>query len=145
MNTVSVTWIGVILSFIAAFALNMTYFSMKGLYPAWVRALGQNLEEKLERGSQANMAPAFTLVTVGLFVQAFMMDWIIQAAHALYGKDISFISGLGIGLGVGVGIAAATSLGHRVFSGQGVKVWIIESGADIIGLGLMGAIFSFWH
>ncbi len=145
MATVSVTWVGVILSFIATFALNMTYFGMKGLYPAWVRALGQNLDEKVRNGTQSNMAPAFTLATVGLFVQAFMMDWIIQAAHALYGHDVSFISGLGIGLGVGVGIAAATSLGHRVFSGQGLRVWIIESGADIIGLGIMGVIFSFWH
>ena len=141
----SVTWVGVIISFIAAFALNMTYFSMKGLYPAWVRALGQNLDEKLKNGAQTNMAPAFTLVIVALFVQAFMMDWIIQAAHALYGKDISFISGLVIGLGVGVGLAAAPALGHRAFSGQGLKVWIIECGADILGLGLMGAVFSFWH
>ncbi len=141
----SVTWVGVIISFIAAFALNMTYFSMKGLYPAWVRALGQNLEEKVRNGSQVSMAPAFTLVTVGLFVQAFMMDWVIQAAHALYGKDISFISGLAIGLGVGVGLAAAPALGHRMFSGQGLKVWIIECGADILGLGIMGAVFSFWH
>ncbi|MHB0929522.1 MAG: DUF1761 family protein, partial [Candidatus Nanopelagicales bacterium] len=93
----------------------------------------------------ANMAPAFTLVTVGIFVQAFMMDWVIQAVHALYGHDVSFISGLGIGLGVGLGLAAAPALGHRVFSGQGLKVWVIESGADVLGLGLMGAIFSFWH
>jgi hypothetical protein len=145
MATVSVTWVGVIISFIAVFAMNMTYFGMKGFYPAWTRALGQDAQANAERGAGKNMAPAFTLTTVALFVQAFMMDWIIQAAHALYGKDVSFISGLVIGLGIGAGIAAATSLGHRVFSGQGLKVWIIESGADILGLGLMGAIFSFWH
>ncbi len=144
-TTVSVTWVGVILSFIATFALNMTYFSAKGLYPAWVRALGQDPQRNAERGQSSNMAPAFTLVTIGLFVQAFVMDWIIQAAHALYGHDVSFIGGIGIGAGVGAGIAAAASLGHRVFSGQGLRVWIIEVGADILGLALMGAILSFWH
>ena len=144
-TSIGVTWVGVIISFILVFALNMTYFSAKGLYPAWVRALGQDPQRNMERGQSSNMAPAFTLVTVGLFAQAFVMDWIIQAAAALYGHDISFIGGIGIGAGVGLGIAAAASLGHRVFAGQGLRVWIIEVGADIIGLAVMGAVFSFWH
>ena len=144
-STIGVTWVGVILSFILVFAFNMTYFSAKGLYPAWVRALGQDPQRNAERARSSNMAPAFSLVTVGLFAQAFLMDWVIQAAHALYGHDISFIGGIGIGAGVGAGIAAAASLGHRVFSGQGLRVWIIEVGADILGLAIMGGVFSFWH
>lgn len=142
-TTVSVTWIGVIVSFIAVFAINMTYFSPKGFYPAWVRALGQDPQRNAQAGQ--NMAPAFTLVTLGIFAQAFCMDWIIQATAALYGRDVTFAGGLLAGAAVGVGIAAASSLGHRVFSGQGVKVWAIEVGADVIGLAAMGAILSFWH
>ena len=144
-NAVSITWLGVIVSFIAVFALNMTYFSPKGFYTVWVRALGKDLQEQMNKSQSQNMAPAFTLVTIGIFVQAFVMDWIVQASAALYGHDVSFFGGLVGGAMVGVGLAAATSLGHRVFSGQGLRVWIIEVGADIIGLALMGAIFSFWH
>ena len=144
-TTVTVTWVGIILSFIAVFALNMTYFSAKGLYPAWVRALGRDPQQVMEQGAGSNMAPAFTLVTIGLFTQAFAMDWVVQATAALYGHDVSLLGGLLAGAAVGIGVAAAASLGHRVFSGQGLRVWIIEVGADILGLALMGAIFSFWH
>lgn len=143
--TISVAWIGVIISFIAAFALNMTYFSPKGLYPAWVRALGQDPKANIEKGAYSNMAPSFTLVMIALFVQAFTMDWLLQATAALYGHDVSFLGGILAGAAVGVGLAAAPSLGHRIFSGQGFKAWVIESGADVAGLALMGAVLSFWH
>ena len=144
-NAVSITWVGIIVSFIVVFALNMTYFSPKGFYPAWTRALGQDMQANIERGAGKNMAPAFTLVTVAIFVQAFVMDWVVQATAALYGHDVSVIGGFLSGAFIGVGIAAATAVGHRVFSGQGLKVWVIENVADVIGLALMGAIFSFWH
>jgi len=144
-TTITVAWIGIIVSFIAAFALNMTYFSPKGLYPAWVTALGQDARANIEKGANANMAPSFTLVTIGLFVQAFTMDWLLQAAAALYGHDVSFFGGILTGAAIGIGLAAAPALGHRIFSGQGLRVWIIESGADIAGLALMGMILSFWH
>lgn len=144
-NTVTVAWLGIIISFIAVFALNMTYFSPKGLYPAWTRALGQDMQANMEKGASTSMAPAFTLVTIGLFVQCFTMDWLVQASAALYGHDATVVTGLLTGVGAGVGLAAAASLGHRVFSGQGVKVWAIEVGADVLGLALMGAILSFWH
>ena len=143
--SIEITWVGVILSFILVFALNMTYFSPKGFYPAWTKALGQDVQRNYENGKSANMAPAFTLVTIGLFVQAFAMDWVVQASAALYGHDLSLVGGVIAGAAVGIGLAAAPSLGHRVFSGQGLKVWAIEVGADVLGLALMGAVFSFWH
>jgi len=142
---ISIAWLGIIVSFIVAFAMNMTYFSPKGLYPAWVKALGQDPQANMDRGAGTNMAPAYTLVTVGLFVQAFTMDWLLQAVAALYGHDVSLFGGLLTGAGVGLGLAAAPALGHRIFSGQGLKVWAIEVGADIAGLALMGAVLSFWH
>ena len=144
-STFTVTWVGVILSFIAVFALNMTYFSAKGLYPAWLRALGRTMEQARAEGEGQNMAIPFVLTFLGLFAQAFAMDWIIQASAALYGHDVSFIGGLLGGATIGLAVAAGASLGHRVFSGQGLKVWVIECGADVLGLAIMGAIFSFWH
>lgn len=145
MTSISVTWVGVIISFILVFALNMTYFSPNVMYNRWSKALGQDPQRNAERGAGQNMAIPFVLTFIGLFAQAFVMDWVIQAANAIYGHDVSFIGGIGIGAGVGLGIAAAASLGHRVFSGQGLKVWAIEAGADILGLAVMGAVFSFWH
>jgi len=35
-------------------------------------------------------------------------------------------------------------VGHRLFSGQGLKVWAIEAGGDVLGLTLMGLVLSFF-
>lgn len=145
MTDVNIAWIGVLLAAFAGFALNMVWFSEKVFYRRWLAALQRPMPTR-EDAQGAGMGLAFGSVTLALLVQAFMMDWLLQAIAALYDiRNISVAGGLVGGLAVGAGIAAATSLGHRVFAGQGFKVWAIEVGADVIGLGLMGAILSFWH
>ena len=63
---------------------------------------------------------------------------------ALYDQEVTVGTGLLVGALVGAGIAAAASLGHRLFAGQGLKVWAIEVGGDILGLTLIGGVLSFW-
>ena len=60
------------------------------------------------------------------------------------GESVSWWTGLVVGAILGVALAAAPALGHRLFSGQGLRVWLIESGADVLGLALMGAILGAW-
>jgi hypothetical protein len=52
------------------------------------------------------------------------------------------LGGALIGLLLGVGIAAASSLSHRLFSGQGLRVWLIEVGGDIVSLTVAGLIIG---
>ncbi len=69
----------------------------------------------------------------------------MQATLKLYDlKDISLLTGALVGLGIGVAFAAMTSFGHRMFAGQGFKVWLIEIGGDLLGLVLMGAVLSIY-
>jgi hypothetical protein len=56
------------------------------------------------------------------------------------GRVTSAVDGALVGLLLGFGIAGATAVGHRMFAGHGAIVWIIESGNDIINLGIAGAI-----
>ena len=55
--------------------------------------------------------------------------------------DADWLVGGLAGLGVGV-VAAGSSLGHRLFSYQGFKVWLIEVSADVIGLALAGLVIG---
>jgi len=43
---------------------------------------------------------------------------------------------------LGVGIAMCASLSHRLFAGEGLKVWIIETANDAINLTIAGAIIA---
>ena len=52
------------------------------------------------------------------------------------------LGGAVTGLLLGVGIAAASSLSHRLFGGQGLRVWIIEVGGDVVSLTVAGLILG---
>ena len=130
--------VSVILATIAAFVVGFIWFGPKTFFPIWWRALGREGEPGFE-GQKMGMV--FGLTVVGAFAQAFSLAVIIAWAQAS-DHDITLASGALIGLCVGVGIAAASSLSHRLFAGQGLVVWAIEVGGDIAALTVMGAIIG---
>jgi hypothetical protein len=90
------------------------------------------------------MGVVFGLTLLASLTMALTLSWVLQAAAALYSADVTVGFGALVGVLVGAGIAAAASLGHRLFAGQGLVVWAIEVGGDILGLTLMGVVLSFW-
>jgi hypothetical protein len=57
--------------------------------------------------------------------------------------DIGIADGAGVGFALGVGIAAFASLSHRLFGGENIKVWLIETSNDVLNLTVAGAIIAF--
>jgi hypothetical protein len=58
------------------------------------------------------------------------------------GADIDVMSGAAIGLALGVGISMFSSLSHRLFGGESIKVWLIETSNDALNLTVAGAIIA---
>jgi len=144
-STVVIPWVGVLLAMVVAFVANFLYFGPKTMYPVWARALGRSPDQQPGEGSGLGMGGVFGLTIAALAVQALVLSWAVQAAAALYGgHDVSPGTGLVVGFAMGVGFAAMPSLGHRLFGGQGLTVWIIEVVGDILGLTLMGLVLSFF-
>ena len=142
-NPVMIPFFGVLVAWVVAFFANYLSFGPKTLYPVWAKALGKSPDDQPGQGQ--NMGAVFGLTMLALLAQAFALSWVVQAAASIYGqKDVSAGFGLFVGLLMGVFFAAMPSLGHRLFSGQGFKVWIIEAGGDILGLALMGLVLSFF-
>ena len=141
--TLFVPWFGVWLAVIVAFFANFLYFGQKAMYPVWLRALGKSPDDRADGGG--SMGLVFLLMFVALFVQAITMSWVLQASLKLYDiDDISLLHGAIVGFAMGVAFAAMPSFGHRMFAGQCWKVWLIEVGADVLGLTLMGAVLSIY-
>ncbi len=135
----SINLAAVLVSVVAAFIIGFIWFGPKTFFPVWWRALGKSGDP----GAEGGMALTFGLTLIGSLVQAFSLAVVIGWAR-LAGVDVGLAGGALIGLFVGVGFAAATSLGHRLFAGQGLKVWLIEVGGDIAALIAMGAIIGAW-
>jgi hypothetical protein len=139
--TVTIPWLGVLVAFVVAFVANFLWFGPKTMFPLWWRALGHTPDEQ---PTTEGMAKVFGLTIAGLLVQVLTMSWVLQASAALYDQEVTLGAGLLVGALIGAGIAAAASLGHRMFAGQGLTVWAIEVGGDILGLTLIGGVLSFW-
>jgi hypothetical protein len=141
---VTLHWVGILAAVVAAFVANFVWFGPKTMYPVWARALGK--DPASPPGGTESMGLVFGLTVVGSVVQAITLAWLLQATALLYrATDVSLVFGALTGLAIGAGIAAATSLGHRLFAGQGLVVWAIEIGGDLLGLTIMGAVLSFWY
>lgn len=95
-------------------------------------------------GGGGNMGITFGSVLVGQLIAIVTLAFIISPLIEL-GRVSSAVDGALVGLLLGFGIAGATALGHRMFAGHGAVVWIIESGNDIINLGIAGAILATWR
>jgi hypothetical protein len=126
----------VLVAAVIAFIANFVWFGPLKMYTRWTNALQQPADHV--PGSGLSTPVLFGLTFASLVVESLVI------ALVMFGvcDDPSVVNGLGVGLVLGVGVAAMPSLGHRLFAGQGFKVWIYEVGADVVVAGVMGIIIA---
>ena len=81
---------------------------------------------------------------IGVLVQTLTLGLIINSLQ-VNNPNLGILDGAGIGFALGVGIGMFASLSHRVFGGDSLKVWIIETANDAINLTVAGAIIAFFN
>lgn len=134
MNFAEINWLAVLIAGVVGIAIGALWFGPKAFYPIWWKALGQ---EPTDQPGDDSMTKVFGITFAAAFVQAITLAILIQALGVT-----DFLNGALLGALVGFGIGAATSVSHRLFGRQGLTVWLIEVGQDIVGLTLMGAIIA---
>ena len=143
MTLSNINWLAVCVSAVAAFIIGGFWFSPKAFFPVWWRAKGRSTDEI--PGSGLNMGLVFGSTFLALLVQSTFMAAILEIMKTS-GTVAHFgvMQGATTGLIVGVGIAAASSLTHRLFGGDGFKIWVLEVGNDVLNLVAIGAILALW-
>lgn len=129
-------WLGVLAGFVVYFVAGAIWFGPKTFYPSWMRAKG--LDPAQPQGSHG-MVVVFGSTAVGALVQVIALAsvlWFVAEATGPVGP----LGGALGGLLLGIGFAAASSLSHRLFGGDGFRVWAIEVGGDVVGLTLAGLV-----
>lgn len=135
--------LGILLATVTGLIVNLVWFSPKGFFPAWWRALGHTDGPPPGPEGSTSMVPTFAMTTAALVAQSLVLAFALDlVARATAGSTVRVGLGALVGLVAGVGIAASASLGHRLFSGQGVRVWAIEVGGDVASLTAMGAVLG---
>ena len=137
MSLSNIHWVAVLVSALVAIASGAIWFGPKTFYPAWSKAMGHT--ETDVPGAGMNMGMVFGATFLAQFFQALGLALLLTML-----KNPNGLKGAAVGLVVGIFIAAASSLGHRLFGGQGFKVWAIEVSNDVLNLLLMGIILGSW-
>jgi len=131
--------VGVIVAFGFSFVSGAIWFGPKTFYPIWMKERG--IASGQLNSNQNKPVLLFGGTILGVLIQTLVLGLIINSL----GDDVSVSTGAVVGLALGVGIAAFASLSHRLFGGESLKVWIIETANDAINLTVAGAIIAFFN
>jgi hypothetical protein len=134
--------VGVLIAFIVSFISGGIWFGPKTFYPIWMKARG--IESGQLNHQQNKPALLFGGTIIGLIFQTLTLAVIITSLQAA-NPDFSVVDGALVGAAVGIGIAAFASLSHRLFGGESLKVWVIETANDALNLTIAGAIITFFN
>ena len=142
MTISGLNFLGVAIAFVVSFVSGGIWFGPKTFYPVWMRLRG--IQSGQLDHNQNKPALLFGGTIIGVLAQTLTVAVVITSLqHA--GTDIGILDGAGIGLLLGLGIGSFASLSHRLFGGDGLKVWVIETANDVINVTIAGAIIAFFN
>ena len=142
MTFTDLNFIGVLVAFAISFISGAIWFGPKTLYPIWMKERG--IANGQLTTQQNKPALLFGGTIIGVLIQTLTLALVINSLqHA--GVEIGLLDGAGIGFALGVGIAMFASLSHRLFGGENLKVWLIETANDALNLTIAGAVIAFFN
>ena len=142
MTFTDLNLVGVLVAFVVSFISGGIWFGPKTFYPIWMKAKG--IASGQLSHQQNKPALLFGGTIIGVLVQTLTLAVIITGLQA-GNSDFSIVDGALVGAALGIGIAAFASLSHRLFGGDSLKVWIIETANDALNLTIAGAIITFFN
>ena len=138
MTFSGLNFVGIFLASLVSLVSGAIWFGPKTFYPVWMKLRG-HLTGNLDKNHKP--AVLFGGTFVSILVQNITLGLIINSLQK-HNPNIGVVDGAGIGFALGVGISMFSSLSHRLFGGDGFKLWVIETANDAINLTIAGAIIA---
>ncbi|MEN9687170.1 MAG: hypothetical protein RL381_182 [Actinomycetota bacterium] len=142
MTFTDLNFVGILVAFVISFISGGIWFGPKTFYPIWMKERGIASGQLTEQQNKPSLLFGGTILAI--LIQTITLGLIINSLQQA-GLDIGLLDGAGIGFALGVGIAMFASLSHRLFGGENIKVWIIETANDAINLTIAGAVIAFFN
>jgi hypothetical protein len=142
MTLTGLNFVGILAAFGFSFVSGAIWFGPKTFYSIWMKERG--IASGQLNSNQNKPVLLFGGTILGVLIQTLTLGLIINSLQAA-GTEIGISDGAGIGLALGLGVGAFASLSHRLFGGENIKVWIIETANDALNLTVAGAIIAFFN
>ncbi len=134
-NISNLNWIAVVVATLAAFAVGAVWYTPGLFGKPWMKAIG--LTEKDTKN--ADMVRPIVLTLVGTFVSAVAIGVLVQVLALT-----SVWQGASFGVMVAVSLLATNKIMQAQFELRPLSYNVITTGADVVALGLVGAILAVW-
>ena len=128
-----VNWLGVLVAFVAAFALGWLWYSDAMFFPMW-RRLGNITSEEMRK---ANMGVAFGGTVVFNVLGVILLAMLMAATGAT-----GVAGGAVLGAIVGLVFRGGAHAIHNGFALRDPKITLIDLAADTAGLALAGVVLG---
>ena len=142
MTFTGLNLVGVLVAFGFSFVSGAIWFGPKTFYPIWMKERG--IASGQLNSNQNKPVLLFGGTILAVLIQTTIVALVINSLQQA-GTEIGISDGAGIGFALGVGIAMFASLSHRLFGGENIKVWLIETANDAINLTVAGTIIAFFN
>jgi hypothetical protein len=141
MELGQLNFLAILVAALVANIIGAVWFSPKAFFPVWWKLIGKRPDES--PGSE-NMAYVFGMTFLGVLGYTFGLALVLEVITVAHGSlDVG--TGALVGAMLGLLIGGGASLSHRMFAGQGFKVWLVEIGNDVVALAVVGAILAAWQ
>ena len=126
----------ILVSAVVYVAVGALWYSKALFAESWIKLVGLTAEDTQREYTPWLIVANAVVALVGAFVLGLIVEWMGAA---------NILQGLFVGALVGVGVAAATRLPEYMYEGRPFRLFLVNSGHDIVGFLLMGAILGLWQ
>jgi len=130
-----VNYLAILAGGIISFALAGFWYSVL-FTKQWMSVVGKTEEELKGLNKPINFFFTFVLGLITAYVLAHIVMFL--GANTL-------LEGIEVGVLCWIGFAGATSYAQYLFGGRSQKLWMIDSGYNLVTFIINGAIFAVWE
>lgn len=128
-------WLAVVVATLVAFAIGAVWYTPALFGKAWMKAIGL----KESDAKKANMVQPIVLTLVGTLISAIALGVLVQVLALT-----TVWQGATFGVLVALAFLATNKVMQAQFELRPLSYNVITSAADVVTLGIMGAILAVW-
>lgn len=130
-----VNYLAVLVGGVISFALGGIWYSVL-FSKQWLSSVGKTEEELKKLNKPVNFFSSFVLGLITAYILAFIV---------MFAEANTLLNGAEVGMLCWIGFAGATSYAQYLFGGRSQKLWMIDSGYNLVTFIINGAILAVWR
>ena len=131
-----INWLAVLAAAVAAYAIGAVWYVALG--KQWMAALGKTREELPGNATMGYVGSAIVALVAAVVLAIFIVNLDPD-------RKGSATTGAVAGITAAVGFGATVMLSDALFAGRRITLWLINSGHQVVALGVAGAILGGWR